>query len=80
YRVRDVLHHPGAERDSLYVSDSVERGQSVLNLADVVGLELTYFFYYPSEEGFGGHKHDVESTEIKLVVWQRDKCADCPYT
>ena len=77
YRVRNILErpdHPGPA----YVADTDDRGRSQIDLRKVAGVDLDYFYYYPSEEGFGGHQHDVESTEMKIVVWQRDGCDDCP--
>lgn len=77
YRLRKILersHGPG----EAYVPDADDRGRSRLNLRQIAGIDLDYFFYYPSEEGFGGHQHDVESTEMKLAIWQREQCDDCP--
>ncbi|HZM16364.1 MAG TPA: hypothetical protein VFE28_10195 [Candidatus Krumholzibacteria bacterium] len=77
YRVRTLLrrlNYSGAG----YFPTPDDRGQGVLNLKAVAGIDLDYFYYYPSEAGFGGHHHDVESTEMKLVVWARPQCNDCP--
>lgn len=80
YRVREILHLPGSERESVYAHDPDDRGRATIDLSQVAGVDLTFFFYYPSEEGFGGHKHDVEATEMKIIVWQRERCETCPYT
>lgn len=80
YRVRDVLQLPDADPETVYVHNASDRGRSTIDLSQVAGVDLTFFFYYPSEEGFGGHKHDVEATEVKAIVWQRERCTDCPYT
>ena len=77
YRVRQILVR-GQRSDAAYVADPEDRGGSVVNLRHVSGIDLDFFFYYPSEEGFGGHRHDVESAEMKVAVWRRDQCADCP--
>ncbi len=75
YRLRRIL----ARGDlPTYTADPADRSRSVINLAQAAGLELDFFYYYPSEEGFGGHAHDVESTEMKISVWQRKQCKDCP--
>ena len=78
YRVRTVLTRGGG--DGAYRVDAAARGESMINLNRAVGIDLDYFFYYPSEEGFGGHLHDVESTEMKLYIWKRDQCSECPYS
>jgi hypothetical protein len=78
YRLREILVREDANNTAFH-PDSNLRGHSVIDLKQVAALQLDYFFYYPSEEGLGGHKHDVESAEFKLIVWRRPDCADCLY-
>ena len=77
YRVRNIITVPNATGGA-YVADPNERGQAVIDLKQVRAIDLDYFYYYPSEAGFGGHQHDVESTEMKLAIWKRPQCGECP--
>jgi hypothetical protein len=47
----------------------------------VTGAALDYFFYYAGEEGLGGHKHDVESAQFRIVIFENParSCTECPY-
>ncbi len=76
YRLRTLL---AKDQDRVY-SPRPDRGKSIINLAQLGAMDLDFFFYYPSEEGLGGHKHDVEYAEMKLVVWDRPACSDCRYS
>ena len=76
YRLRQVVTH---DENQAGVVDREYIGSSLINLNHISGIELDYFFYYPSEEGFGGHDHDVESVEMKLVVYRQSECTDCRY-
>jgi hypothetical protein len=78
YRVRTLIQAPDGHGEPFVAG--TDRGSTVINFSKVVAIDLDYFFYYPSEEGFGGHKHDVESTEMKVFVWKRDNCPECPYS
>jgi hypothetical protein len=75
YRVRTVMAGEDAE-GAPYYPDPNDRGKSEIDLRYVGAVDLDFFFYYPSEEGFGGHKHDVESVEMKVVFGERD-CDHC---
>jgi hypothetical protein len=78
YRVRTILVKEDADA-SAFMYDSINRSNSAIDLRQIDGLDLDYFFYFHTEEGMGSHEHDVESAEFTLAVWQRDDCADCPY-
>jgi len=75
YRLRTVYRHPD-HTGPAYIPDPSDRGRSVIDLSNVAAINLDYFFYYPSEEGFGGHEHDVESVEMKVGFGDRD-CENC---
>lgn len=77
YRIRRVIGDPNASGPA-YVPDTVDRSRSIIDLRYAVALELDFFFYYSSEEGFGGHRHDVESVEMKVGIGRRD-CEHCRY-
>jgi hypothetical protein len=78
YRLRSLTRIGDAKKPA-YVA-APNRDGSRLDLANIRSIQLDYFFYYPSEEGFGGHAHDVEAVEMTILVWQRPQCAECPYS
>lgn len=76
YRVRKVVSN---EPDQVRASTVPRRADSVIDLDRTTAIELDYFFYYPSEEGFGGHVHDVESVEMSIVIVRQPNCTECRY-
>jgi hypothetical protein len=68
FRVRNILIYKDISTPAYY-ADSTDRNRSFIDLRSIVGIDLDYFFYYPTEEGLGGHNHDVESVEFKIFVW-----------
>ena len=77
YRVRS-LQTRGAGAGALKPVAG-DRGASVVDLAKVAGIDLDFFFYYASEAGLGSHAHDVESAQLQVIVWKREKCPETPY-
>lgn len=73
YRVRTLLQR-GNKKGTVITRDDPDRIDTEINLSQIVGIDLDYFFYYPSEEGLGAHKHDVEATYFKIYVHH---CEDC---
>lgn len=71
YRIRRVLIREDAEWSGLEI-DPDNPGNTRLDISKLAGLDLDFFFYYPTEEGFGGHDHDVESVEMKILFGQKD--------
>ncbi len=78
YRIDLVLERADAKGESLIVDEN-DRAKNIIDLSNVGGIEIKYYFYYPFEEGLGGHQHDLESAEFKVAVWQRPECKDNPY-
>jgi hypothetical protein len=78
YRVRKILRRENHSGE-VYLPDPNARSAAVLNLNGIAGIDLDYFFYYPSEEGFGRHLHDVEAAEMKVGIWKRPQCDACPF-
>lgn len=76
YRVRTIIRK-GSE--VVFHRDPQDLGQSTVELDKITAMELDYFFYYPYEEGLGGHVHDVESVEMKLAVFRQPDCTECRY-
>ena len=77
YRVRTLLTR-GDDKAAI-VRDDPARVDTEINLAEVVGIDLDYFYYYPSEEGLGAHKHDVEATYFKVYVHHCQGCTTPHY-
>ena len=77
YRLRTVYARPDAAGPA-YIPDPNARGKSIIDLQNAAAINLDFFFYYPSEEGFGGHQHDVESVEMKIAFGTRD-CENCRF-
>lgn len=51
-----------------YIPDATGHGNALLDLRNVVAFNLKYIAYFPSEEGLGGHQHDVEPAEFRIWV------------
>jgi hypothetical protein len=73
YRVRTILQRVDAVGPA-YDPVEGDRPGSVVDLSRIAGVDLDYFFYYSTEAGLGGHKHDVESAHVQAAVWRRDSC------
>jgi hypothetical protein len=77
YRLRTVYAREDNDAPP-YIPAGDDRGNAVIDLRNAVAVDLDFFFYYSSEEGFGGHEHDVESVEMKVGFGGRD-CEDCRF-
>ncbi len=78
YRVRTILGRQDATGEA-YTADQYDVNKSLINMENIVGIDLDYFFYYSQEEGTHAHKHDTEAAYFKLAVWNRENCPDCRY-
>ena len=67
YRVRTLLVREQADGPAIVKTDE-QRRDTTIDLEQVAGIDLDYFFYYPWEKGLGAHEHDVESAQFKLVI------------
>ncbi|MFT5232724.1 MAG: hypothetical protein ACI9UK_001226 [Candidatus Krumholzibacteriia bacterium] len=72
YRIRTLLNREN--KSKVVVHEDPERIDTEINLGELVGIDLDYFFYYPSEEGLGAHKHDVEATYFKIFIHHCEGC------
>ena len=54
--------------DPGFFPDSTNWGESQLDLHNIVAVNLKYIAYFPREEGLGGHQHDVEPTEFRVII------------
>ncbi len=78
YMVRTLLTRNSNEEPAIF-RDHSNRVDTQIDLRTLVGIDLDYFFYYPTEEGMGAHKHDVESVFLKLYVHHCEDCDDDSY-
>ncbi|MFI4944359.1 MAG: hypothetical protein ACHP85_13920 [Burkholderiales bacterium] len=79
YRVRRILQRIDEPGAGTYVVDSDLRGNSLIDLGKIVGIDLDFFFYYSKDFGGGTHVHDVESVETRIAVARSPGCQDCPW-
>jgi len=78
YRIRTILVREDADGPAC-IPHPREKNLDIIDLHQIIGIELDYFFYYRAEEGMGSHEHDVESVQMTLQVWRRDDCHDRHY-
>ncbi len=78
YMVRTLLTRGSSEVSPIYQDDPA-RIKTQIDLRKLVGIDLDYFFYYPTEEGLGAHKHDVEATFVKIFVHHCKNCTEDSY-
>jgi len=79
YRLRRILQRVDEPGEGVYVEDPQSRGESVVDLRKVGGMDLDFFFYYSMDVGGGSHVHDVEYVETRLFVARQPGCDECPY-
>lgn len=51
-----------------YIADSTDKNNSIIDLHNVAAINLKFIGYFSREEGLGGHAHDVEPAEFKIVI------------
>ena len=78
YRIRTILVRDDQDED-LVLEEDPERIKTVVDFSQVAGVDLDFFFYYPSELGFGAHKHDVEAVYLKTFIKRCGQCAEPHY-
>jgi hypothetical protein len=66
YRIRRIVISAHAEWYDPEI-DRDDPGSTMLDISKLAGLDLDFFLYYPTEEGFGGHDHDVEAVEMRVL-------------
>lgn len=83
YRINDVAVRLNAEGEAISDRDQ-SKADLKIDLSKVNGVDVRYCFYYPSEVGLGGHQHDLEVVDLKVMVlrwndWVTDPCDKCRY-
>ncbi|MCH7549333.1 MAG: hypothetical protein IH969_07360, partial [Candidatus Krumholzibacteriota bacterium] len=71
FRLRRVLERSD-EEGAGYEYTGGDKGEAVIHLQRIIGVDLDFFFYYTEEEGLNAHQHDVESVEMKIAVVRGD--------
>ncbi|MCH7548361.1 MAG: hypothetical protein IH969_02295 [Candidatus Krumholzibacteriota bacterium] len=71
FRLRHVIERSDEEGPG-YEYTGGEKGEAVIHLRRIVGVDLDFFFYYSEEEGLNAHQHDVESVEMKVAIARGD--------
>lgn len=77
YRIDGVADRVDAKGSALSGTDG-PRSDIKIDLSKVNAFDLRYCLYYPSEEGLGGHQHDLEVVDMKVFVAQWSEFQDQP--
>ncbi len=77
YQYNDVISRKIGDTEGLgdgpgYFPDSTDKANSILDLHNIAAINLKYIAYFSREEGLGGHEHDVEPAEFRIVVLRSD--------
>jgi hypothetical protein len=73
YRIRTLLVRADQD-DDVIVEEDADRVNTIVDFRQIAGVDLDFFFYYPSEEGFGAHTHDVEAVYMKTFIQRCENC------
>ena len=65
YEVSLVAESPNVRTG---VQTAADKAQSTIDLSAVSAVRIKYIAYFPEEAGVGQHLHDVEPTEVRLVI------------
>ena len=78
YRIRTLLVRADMDSDAI-VTEDIDRIDTMVDFRQIAGVDLDFFFYYPSEEGLGAHTHDVEAVYMKTFIQRCENCAETHY-
>ncbi len=78
YRIRTLLVRADLDSDAI-VTEDIDRVDTMVDFRQIAGVDLDFFFYYPSEEGLGAHTHDVEAVYMKTFIQRCENCAETHY-
>ena len=56
------------EKAATVQADRTNKGQLIVDFDTVTALRIKYTAYFPEESGVGQHLHDIEPTEVRVVV------------
>ena len=60
-------------------SENLQQDFRLLDLDEVTGLDLDYYYYFERETGLGSHPHDIESMTLQIRVIRTFDCPDYKY-
>jgi len=82
YQITDLQVRERAEEAEAFRRDDEDVDRSLINLSAVVGLNVSFYAYYQTEEGVGSHPHDIEPVSFRLLVLRGtdvvEYVGDCP--
>ena len=67
YQVDRVRTRPDSKAPAV-VRSPAGPAQAVIDLQNASVAVVSYFAYYPTEEGLGAHAHDIEPVEFRAVI------------
>jgi len=73
YRIRTLLVRDDQD-DDVIIDKDPDRINTLVDFRQIAGVDLDFFFYYPSEEGLGAHTHDVEAVYMKTFIQRCETC------
>jgi hypothetical protein len=73
YRIRTLLVRADQD-DDLILEEDPDRIETLVDFRQIAGVDLDFFFYYPTEEGLGAHVHDVEAVYMKTFIQRCEVC------
>jgi hypothetical protein len=80
YRIRTIVKHSRSVGSPISAEkDHIRNNNTLIDLSQITGVKLDFFFYYHAEEGMGRHDHDVESVEMVLLLGGPIQCDTCRY-
>jgi hypothetical protein len=75
YQIEDVLTRGSGSTDNVVARDASHLPVSI-DLSRVQAMNISFYAYFPSEEGIGAHPHDVEPAEFRVAALTRDEAVE----
>jgi len=73
YRLRTLLVRADQDDDAI-VDENIDRINTMVDFRQIAGVDMDFFFFYPSEEGLGAHTYDVEAVYMKTFIQRCENC------
>ena len=78
YRLRTLLVRADQDDDAI-VEENADRINTMVDFRQIAGVDMDFFFFYPSEEGLGAHTYDVEAVYMKTFIQRCENCGPTHY-
>ena len=78
YRIRTLLVRDDQD-DDVIVEENADRINTLVDFRQIAGVDMDFFFFYPTEEGFGAHTYDVEAVYMKTFIQRCENCGPTHY-